>query len=69
MSVSVAIRVPLNTGDTAAMTHRSTSSAATGVAGSAISAAHPAHTRSQTTSTRRGGNRSATPDSSVPPTR
>ncbi len=36
--------------------------------GVTISATHPAHTRSHTTSTRRGGKRSATPAIRVPPT-
>ncbi|BCJ30219.1 hypothetical protein Asera_43270 [Actinocatenispora sera] len=65
--MSVAARVPVNTGATAASRHRSTSRAATGMPGTTRPAAPAAHSRSQPTSTRRVGKRSAIDDSRVPP--
>lgn len=67
-SPRVAALVPAKTGAMAASTQRSASSTTTGVPGATIPAAAGAHSRSQPTSTRRAGYRSATADSSVPPT-
>lgn len=66
MSARLAARVPVNTGAIIAITQRRPSRTAIGVPGITIPAAHSAHSRSQTTSTRRGGKRSAIPPSRVP---
>lgn len=66
MSARLAARVPVNTGAIIAITHRRPSRTAIGVPGSTIPAAHAAHSRSHTTSTRRGGKRSEIPASRVP---
>ncbi len=55
MSPRVAALVPPKTGATAALRQRRASSATTGMPGSAIAPALAAHSRSQTTSTRRAG--------------
>ena len=66
MSARLAARAPVNNGDIIEMAKRRTNNTASGVNGTAINVTQPAESRSQATSTRRAGYRSATPESRIP---
>jgi hypothetical protein len=67
-SGSTAARAALNGAPSSTVRNTSAHSIQNGIACSAISATRPALRTSQTTITRRRGNRSARPDSTGPPT-
>lgn len=63
----LAARAPAKTGAMIPLTSNNPSNAATGIPGITITPMHTALNTSQTTNTRRAGNRSATDESSIPP--